>query len=254
MYGLLHADILANHLLAKRLAPHGYRQTKTTPGLWAHGTLPVTFSLVVDDFGVKYEGLANAPHLIKSLEKHYTLSKDWTSCLYCCITLHWDYLPTNVDLSMPGCITSIIHKYQNPLFKRPHYAPHIWTESANGQSIQYAPLPDDSAAASAADITRSQGIVGTLIYYARSVGPTLIMPLSTISSHLSTATITFIAAISHLLDYCSTKPHAPIRYFPSYMQLKIHSDTSSLSEPNAKLRIGGYFSLSNIKHSQCTSC
>jgi hypothetical protein len=70
MYGLPQAGILANLLLSKRLAPHGYRQTKTTPGLWAHDTLPVTFSLVVDDFGVKYEGLANAHHLINALEQH----------------------------------------------------------------------------------------------------------------------------------------------------------------------------------------
>jgi hypothetical protein len=73
MYGLPQAGILANLLLAKQLAPHGYRQTKTTPGLWAHGTLPVTLSLVVDDFGVKYEGLANAHRLINALEQNYTV-------------------------------------------------------------------------------------------------------------------------------------------------------------------------------------
>jgi hypothetical protein len=102
IYGLPQAGILANLLLAKRLAPHGNRQTKSTPGLWAHVTLPVTFSLVVDDFVVKYEGLANAHHLINALEQHYTVSKDWTGCLYCGITLHWDYLQQHVDLSMPG--------------------------------------------------------------------------------------------------------------------------------------------------------
>jgi hypothetical protein len=53
IYGLPQAGILANLLLAKRLAPHGYRHTKSTPRLWAHDTLPVTFYLVVDDFGVK---------------------------------------------------------------------------------------------------------------------------------------------------------------------------------------------------------
>jgi hypothetical protein len=92
MYGLPQAGILANLLLAKRLAPHDYRQKKTTPGLWAHDTLPVTFSLVVDDFGVKYEGLVHAHHLINALEQHYTVSKYWTGGLYCGITLHWDYL------------------------------------------------------------------------------------------------------------------------------------------------------------------
>jgi hypothetical protein len=102
MYGLAQAGIPTNILLAKRLAPHGYRYTKYTPGLWAHDSLPITFSLVVDDFGIKYEGLANAHHLINALEQHYTVSKDWTGGLYCGITLHWDYLHNHVDLSMPG--------------------------------------------------------------------------------------------------------------------------------------------------------
>jgi hypothetical protein len=60
-------------------------------------------------------------------------------------------------------------------------------------------------------------------------------------------------AVSHLLDYCSTKPDAAIRYYASDMQLKIHSDASYLSEPRAKSRIGGYFFLGNSKHSQCPS-
>jgi hypothetical protein len=254
MNGLPQAGILAKLLLlAKRLAPHGYRQTKTTPGLWAHATPPVTFSLVVDDFGVKYEGLANVHHLINALEQHYTVSKDWTGGLHCGITLHWDYLLQHVDLSMPRYITSMLHKYQHPPSKRPQYAPHIWTEPAYGQRIQYATLPDDSAAYSATDITRAQGIVGALLYYARSVDPTLIMPLSTNASHLSTATAATIDADSHLLDYCSTKPHVNIRYYASDMQMKIHSDASYLSEPNTKSRIGSYFFLGNSKHSPGTS-
>jgi hypothetical protein len=209
-------------------------KNKTATGLCTHDTLPITFSLVVDNFGVKYEGVANAHHLIKALEHHYTVSKDWTGGLYCGITLKWDYLHKNLDLSMPVYITAMLHKYQHPPAKRPQYTPHKCTEPAYGQRIQCAPLPDESMAASTADITRAQGILGTLLYYARSVDPTLIMPLSTIASHLSTATSTTMDAVKHLLDYCSTKHHATIRYFASDMQLKINSDASYLSEPKAK--------------------
>jgi hypothetical protein len=52
MYGLPQAGILANQLLACRLAIHGYHQTKFKPGLWRHVTRPIQFTLVVDDFGV----------------------------------------------------------------------------------------------------------------------------------------------------------------------------------------------------------
>jgi hypothetical protein len=77
MYGLPQAGILANQLLAQRLAIHGYHQTKFTPGLWRHVTRPIQFTLVVDDVGVQYVGKEHAQHLIDALETDYTVSKDF---------------------------------------------------------------------------------------------------------------------------------------------------------------------------------
>jgi hypothetical protein len=45
MYGLPQAGILANKLLTKGLALHGYAPTTHTPGLWQHKTCPITFTL-----------------------------------------------------------------------------------------------------------------------------------------------------------------------------------------------------------------
>ncbi len=53
MYGLKQAGIIAQQLLGERLQKHGYRQSQTTPGLWKHDTRPISFSLVVNNFGVK---------------------------------------------------------------------------------------------------------------------------------------------------------------------------------------------------------
>ena len=82
IYGLPQAGILANKQLRQRLQPHGYYEVAHTPGLWRHVTRPVQFSLVVDDFGVKYVGKENAQHLIDVIEPEgYKLSIDWTgSC------------------------------------------------------------------------------------------------------------------------------------------------------------------------------
>ena len=52
VWGLPQAGILANKLLRKRLLPHGYYECNNTPGLWRHTTRPISFTLVVDDFGV----------------------------------------------------------------------------------------------------------------------------------------------------------------------------------------------------------
>jgi hypothetical protein len=56
MYGLPQVGLLANLLLARCLAKHGYSPVKHTRGLWMHETRPIKFSLVVDNFGVIYVG------------------------------------------------------------------------------------------------------------------------------------------------------------------------------------------------------
>jgi hypothetical protein len=43
MYGLPQPGILANKLLTKCLAVHGYAPTTHMPGLWRHATHPVMF-------------------------------------------------------------------------------------------------------------------------------------------------------------------------------------------------------------------
>jgi hypothetical protein len=112
---------------------------------------------------------------------------------------------------MPGYIKDALHKFQHPMPKSPQYDPHNWNVPDYGQRIQYAPLPEASPPATAQEITRAQSIVGTLLYNARAVYPTLLVPLSALASQLSTSTATAINDVSHLLDYCSTHPESSIR-------------------------------------------
>ena len=77
MYGLPQAGILAQELLEKRLNAHGYKQSRLTPGLWTHEWRPITFTLVVDDFGVKYVGKEHAEHLVNTIKEHYKVTTDW---------------------------------------------------------------------------------------------------------------------------------------------------------------------------------
>ena len=74
---------------------------------------------------------------------------------------------------------------------------------------------------------------------------TLLTALSTISSAQSKGTQATLNATNQLLDYCHTHPDARIRYYASDMLLRIHSDASYLSEPEARSRAGGYFYLGN---------
>ena len=102
MSGFLQAGILAQQLLEKRLNKCGYHQSTLVPGLWAHEWIPIQFTLVVDDFGVKYTGEEHANHLKAVLNKDYTITHNWNGAKYVGITLDWDYTEQKVHLYMPG--------------------------------------------------------------------------------------------------------------------------------------------------------
>jgi hypothetical protein len=81
-------------------------------------------------------------------------------------------------------------------------------------------------------------------YYARAVvDNTMLVALGTISSAMSKGTDATMKAVTHLLNYCATHLNATVRFTKSGMILRIHSDASYLSEPNARSRVGGYFFL-----------
>jgi hypothetical protein len=93
-----------------------------------------------------------------------------------------------------------------------------------------------SPALSNKDINKSQQLTGTLLYYARAVDPTLIMPINALASEQSKATEVTAYKVIKLLNYCNTRPETKIRYHASDMILHIHSDASYLSENEAKSR------------------
>ena len=67
MYGLPQVGQIANDALEKHLDPYGYRPSSKTSGLWSHDNQPINFTLVVDDFGVKYLGKVHDLHLESAL-------------------------------------------------------------------------------------------------------------------------------------------------------------------------------------------
>jgi hypothetical protein len=77
MYGLPLAGIIAQELLQERLAKVEYHQSKIILGLWTHKTRKICFTLVVDEFAIKYTKLEDAQHLINALKKDYTITVDW---------------------------------------------------------------------------------------------------------------------------------------------------------------------------------
>ena len=90
MYGLPAAGILAQQLLEKNINKERYSQSKFTPGFWTHKWRPVSFTLCVDDFGVKYVCIEHANHLISFLQESFKISTDWGGKRYLVLYLNWD--------------------------------------------------------------------------------------------------------------------------------------------------------------------
>ena len=56
LYGLPQAGRISNAALVKQLEPYGYHPLIKTVGLWTYKNRPISFTLVVHDFGVEYPG------------------------------------------------------------------------------------------------------------------------------------------------------------------------------------------------------
>ena len=89
IYRLKEAGTLANQQLQQYLVLCGYTPAKYTPRLWKHNSNKIVFTLVVDDFGIKYLGKANTQYLISALKnKHEDVEVNWNSDKLYSISLH----------------------------------------------------------------------------------------------------------------------------------------------------------------------
>ncbi len=91
---------MAQELLQEHLEKVGYHQSKIIPGLWTHKTRKICFTLVVDDFAIKYTKLEDAQHLIDTLKKDSTITIDWDATKYIRLTIKWDYAKRKVHVHM----------------------------------------------------------------------------------------------------------------------------------------------------------
>lgn len=243
MYGLPQAGLIANEELEKRLNKHGYYQSKLIPGLWKHKTRPIQFTLVVDDFGVKYVGREHAEHLISVLQEHYKIKTDWTGDRYIGIHLKWDYVKQQVHLHMPGYVKKALLQFGHQL-KQTQNQPYPHTPIKYGAKKQYAKETSKSPKLDKAGKKFIQQVCGKFLFLGRAVDGTLLMPISAIASQTSEPTEDTMKQTQQLLDYLATQEEAVLTYNKSNMILAVHSDASYLSEPKARSRAGGHFFLS----------
>ena len=209
MYGLKQAGRIAFDNLIKHMKKHGYHPCRITKGQWTHISNSITFVLVLDDFGIKYENESDLNHLLNALKSRYTISIDQQTKNYVGMHLNWDYVDRTVDISMPNYINDLLKNIQHKDTKI-EYAPHKNNVPAYGAKIQYADNIDTSPVLPDGDKKQIQKIIGSLLYYGRAVDPTILVALSTLASQQNAPTATNATAITKLLNYVATHPNATI--------------------------------------------
>ncbi|GFH54654.1 hypothetical protein CTEN210_11130 [Chaetoceros tenuissimus] len=252
MYGLKHAALLAYKHLVNILEPFGYYPCPYTTGLWKHKTRKTVFCLCVDDFGIKYFSEDDRDHLLDALKSNYKISTDLEGTHYCGLKLDWDYAKGIVEISMPDYVVQTLQRLCHSQPTRPQYAPHTWNKPVFGRKVQYANY-DESPLLDAAGIKFVQSTVGSFLYYARAVDPTMLVALNEIGQQQAKPTEKTLQACKILLDYAATYPNTKIRYYASDMILHCDSDAAFLVSPNAKSQYAGYFYLGNKTSSSSTT-
>jgi hypothetical protein len=234
VYGLKQAGKLANDLLKKRLASNSYRPTTYTPGLWKHDTKPLAFTLVVDNFGVKYVNQDDAKHLEACLAKHYPMKSDWTEGRYVGIYLNWDYKNGTVKLTMPDYAKNTLHQFQHKTPKQKVHSPSKYTAPQYGVKIQLTNAIDKSPSLTPDQTILLQQVTGNKLYYA------MLQALNDLATQTATGNQTTAATMEHFLNYCATNPNAELLYRSSDVILVNDSDAAYLVAPEAKSRAGGH--------------
>jgi hypothetical protein len=231
IYGLKQAGKLAIDLLAKRLHVHGYYQCATTPGLWRHKWQQIMFFLVVDNFGIEYFRKIDADHLLNALQQSYTVATDWMGTKFAGIDIKWDYNKRTVQTTMDGCITNIQACFGHPDPAQLEHSPHKHRAITYRAKAQY--LENDG-------IKRVQGIIGSLLYYARAVDPKLLLTLNAVGIQQAAETKNTLAEVVKLLNYTATYQNDGTTHHDSNMVLAAHSDASYLSKSKSRSRVGAH--------------
>ena len=242
MYGLPEAGILSQRILEKRMNKEWYKQIQVTPGFWTHDWLPVSFSLCVYDFGVKYVGKEHADHLMVVLSKRYNILSNWEGKRYLGLDLDWDYEKREVNLSMLTYVNNTLKRFNHKKPRKPQNQPYPHTKTVYGAKAQISKPEDMSEILSQAYKKFIQEVTGTFLYYARSVDATMLPALGSIASQQANPTERTMLKAKQLLDYSAMQPNAIITYRASDKVLSGHSDASYLSEFKSQSRAGGHFS------------
>jgi hypothetical protein len=170
--GWVYIEIIKGmYLLKQSVLPFGYYPARHTPVLWLHKTQPISFSLVVDDFAVKYVGKQHDNHLRHALLKTYELTTDLEATVYSGMTFKWDYKNQNMWHFHAWLCFKCAQQISTWRPKHPQHTPSWYVTPVYGTKTQYA-TKDETPPLTGKKCLTIQKVTGSVLYYTRAVDPT----------------------------------------------------------------------------------
>ena len=238
-YGLKQSGKIAHDDLVQHLEKYGYVKEKRTDGLFSHKERDINFTLVVDDFGIKYTDKADVEHLVTALRDKYPLKVDWKAEQYIGIHLKWNYIDREVICSMDGYVEQALKEFNHIIPKQLHSGPSKIDRPDYGAKVQYV-KEDLTNKLDEDQIKFIQRVTGKFLFYARAIDDTMLHAINDIASSTANGTEATLAATRYFLNYAASNPNGQIIYRASDMILRIDSDAAYLVRPEARSRAGGY--------------
>jgi hypothetical protein len=115
------------------------------------------------------------------LLKTYELTTDWARTVYSGKTLKWDYKNRTCDISMPGYVSNALSKFQHDAPKHPQHTPSRYVTPVYGVKTQYA-TKYETPPLTAQQCLTIQKVTRSVLYYARAVVATVLIPLNDIAT------------------------------------------------------------------------
>ena len=205
-YGLSESGRIAHDDLVNHLKKYGYVKTNTA-GLFRHITRDITFTLVVDDFGIKYTNEEDVKHLLSTIKAKYPVKVKMDSDQYIGITLKWNYATRELIYSMAGYVKSALKELEHVLPKSFFCSPSPYQEPKFGQKVQYSNI-DTTPLLQPSAIKYIQRVTGKFLFYARAIDNTMLHALNNIAPATINDTEATLAATKHFLNYAASNPDA----------------------------------------------
>ncbi len=245
MYSLPQVLLIAQELLEQQLSKVGYSQSKIIPGLWTHERRQTCFTLVVNNFAIKFRKMEDAQHLIQDLKQNYTITINWGATKYIGLTFDWNYDKGQVHVHMPGYLDKVFLKFKHVAPNKKQNSPHPHAIPQYGAKTQCAESQDESPLLNKEDTKHVQAVMGTLLYYAHAVNSTILTALSSLATEQAKPMQKMMEKVKQLLDYCTSQEEAIITYKKRKMILVVHSGSGCCSEKKLRSQARGHFFFSN---------